>query len=427
MENNASPSVPDPDLSPENSPSGPAGRTQIGTRRINNTPMVIVFVLMVLFLFVVIAVMYSRSKRLIAQDTEKHTSAANQADSIIPKQLAWTQAPVEPTPKPAPTIPPVPPPPAPVEPPADPVNNARMQALQTALSAKPNVEGITLPKTGAATAAGAAGENDPEARKLALLRGILARDREDKAAGETGVAAPQTDITGLSQFDAVNPHRWQTNARIENPTRFVLRTGSVIPGVLISGVNSELPGTIIAQVSQNVYDTPTGQYLLLPQGSRLIGAYSANVGYGQDRVFIAWQRIIFPDGRALDVGSQPGTDGGGYAGFADQVDNHYLRTFGSAILLSAVVGGVSYSQQLAQSVPAANSNLNSSAYSNNGLQQNLSQSLGNVFGNVIAQMIQKNLNVAPTIKIRPGYRFNVLVVKDFEMTPYQDFHYSMAK
>ena len=148
MENNAAPtSIPDPDLSPENSPAGP-GRAQIGTRRINNTPMVIAFVLLVLFLFVVIGVMYSRSKRQIAQNTEQHTSASKQADSIIPKQLAWTQAPVEPTPLPKPT-----PfvqsalPPAPVEPPADPINNARMQALQTALSAKPNVEGITLPKT----------------------------------------------------------------------------------------------------------------------------------------------------------------------------------------------------------------------------------------------------------------------------------------
>ncbi len=425
MENNAPPPASDPDLSPENSPSG-AGRSQVGTRRINNTPMVIIFVLMVLFLFVVIGVMYSRSKRQIAQNTEQHTSAAKQADSIIPKQLAWTQAPVEPTPVPksAPVVPAMLPPPVPPEPPADPVNNARMQALQTALSAKPNVEGIALPKT---TPAAGTGENDPEARKLALLRGILAKDRDDKTAGELGAATPQADLTGLSQFDAVSPHRWQTNARIENPSRFILRTGSVIPGVLISGVNSELPGTIIAQVSQNVFDTPTGQYLLLPQGSRLVGAYSANVGYGQDRVFIAWQRIIFPDGRALDVGSQPGTDGGGYAGFADQVDNHYLRTFGSAILLSAVVGGVSYSQQLAQSVPAANANLSASTYSNNGLQQNLSQSLGNVFGNVIAQMIQKNLNVAPTIKIRPGYRFNILVVKDFEMTPYQDFQYRLAK
>ncbi|MBE7156886.1 MAG: conjugal transfer protein TrbI, partial [Rhodospirillales bacterium] len=421
MENNGSHPVPDPDLAPENSPSG-AARTQIGTRRINNTPMVIIFVLMVLFIFVVMAVMYARSKRQIAQSTEQHTSAAKQADSIIPKQLAWSQAPVleqAPTPVPTPVIQAVLPPPVAVEPPADPVNNARMQALQAALSAKPNVEGVAFPKSGT-TAAAPAGENDPEARKLALLRGILARDRDDKAAGDAGLGAaqpPVADLTGLNQFDAVNPHRWQTNARIENPSRFVLRTGSVIPGVLISGVNSELPGTIIAQVSQNVYDTPTGQYLLVPQGSRLIGAYSANVGYGQDRVFIAWQRIVFPDGRALDVGSQPGTDGGGYAGFADQVDNHYLRTFGSAVLLSAVVGGVSYSQQLAQSVPATNANLSASAYSNNGLQQNLSQSLGNVFGNVIAQMIQKNLNVAPTIKIRPGYRFNVLVVKDFEMIP----------
>ena len=413
---------PDPDLAPENSPgASSAGRT--GTRRINKTPMVIIFVLMVLFLVVVIGVMYSRSQRQITQNTEAHTSAAKQADSIIPKQLAWASPPVEPTPTPRPSSAfPTVPPPTLVQPTPDPLDAARMQALQTALSAKPAVEGIALPKAGGTPAQ----ENDPEARKLALLQGLLARDKEGSTT-DPGTGMPRADLTGLSQFDAADAHRWQTSARIENPTRFMLRTGSVIPGVLISGVNSELPGTIIAQVSQDVYDTPTGQYLLVPQGSRLIGAYSSNVGYGQDRVFIAWQRIVFPDGRALDVGSQPGTDGGGYAGFSDQVDNHYLRTFGSAILLSAVVGGVSYSQQLAQSVPAANANLSASAYSNNGLQQNLSQSLGNVFGNVIAQMIQKNLNVAPTIKIRPGYRFNILVVKDFEMTPYQDFQYRLAK
>ena len=422
MANNDPSLTPDPDLAPENSP-GASNATRTGTRRINKTPMVIVFALMVLFLIVVIGVMYSRSQRQITQNTEAHTSAAKQADSIIPKQLAWASPPVEPTPTPRPlsAVPTAPPPPL-VQPTPDPLDAARMQALQTALSAKPTVEGIALPKTGGTPA----GENDPEARKLALLQGLLARDKEGTGA-DPATGAPRADLTGLSQFDAVDAHRWQTSARIENPTKFMLRTGSVIPGVLISGVNSELPGTIIAQVSQNVYDTPTGQYLLVPQGSRLIGAYSSNVGYGQDRVFIAWQRIVFPDGRALDVGSQPGTDGGGYAGFSDQVDNHYLRTFGSAILLSAVVGGVSYSQQLAQTVPAANANLSASAYSNNGLQQNLSQSLGNVFGNVIAQMIQKNLNVAPTIKIRPGYRFNILVVKDFEMTPYQDFQYHAAK
>ncbi|MBE7157353.1 MAG: conjugal transfer protein TrbI [Rhodospirillales bacterium] len=428
MQNSPLSPVPDPDLAPENSPSASA-RTFAGTRRINNTPMVIVFVLMVLFLFVVIGVMYSRSQRQIARTTEQHTSAARQADNIIPKQLAWKpQAPTPPpvaTPGPTPNLL-VPPAPPAAEPTPDLVDNARMQALLSALSAKSNVEGIALAKPAGAPSSAA---DDPEARRLALFGGMLERTRGDgklPPGADTG-ATPAADLTGLGQFDAVDPHRWRTNAKVENPSRFMLRTGSVIPGVLISGVNSELPGTIIAQVSQNVYDTPTGQYLLVPQGSRLIGAYSANVGYGQDRVFIAWQRIVFPDGRALDVGSQPGTDAGGYAGFADQVDNHYLRTFGSAILLSAVVGGVSYSQQLAQSVPATNQNLSASAYSNNGLQQNLSQSLGNVFGNVIAQMIQKNLNVAPTIKIRPGYRFNILVVKDFEMRPYRDFQYSLAK
>jgi Bacterial conjugation TrbI-like protein len=92
-----------------------------------------------------------------------------------------------------------------------------------------------------------------------------------------------------------------------------LRAGFVIPGVLLSGVNSEVPGTIIA-LAQDVYDNATGTDLLIPQGARLIGSYSANVQYGQSRLFVVWQRIVFPDGRALDIGAEPGTDSAGYAG-----------------------------------------------------------------------------------------------------------------
>jgi type IV secretion system protein TrbI len=97
-------------------------------------------------------------------------------------------------------------------------------------------------------------------------------------------------------------------------------------------MDAELPGTILAQVSQDVYDTATGNYLLIPQGSRLIGEYSNAVQYGQSRIFVAWQRIIYPDGAALDIGAMPGADESGEAGFSDKVDNHFLRIFGSAIL-----------------------------------------------------------------------------------------------
>ena len=87
---------------------------------------------------------------------------------------------------------------------------------------------------------------------------------------------------------------------------------------MISGINSQLPGQVIGQVSQNVYDTPTGKYLLIPQGSRLVGTYSSDVVYGQERVLVAWQRIVFPDGKAMDIGAMPGADSAGYSGFPRQ-------------------------------------------------------------------------------------------------------------
>jgi type IV secretion system protein VirB10 len=101
-------------------------------------------------------------------------------------------------------------------------------------------------------------------------------------------------------------NRWASNSQVEAPSRYQLRAGFVIPGTLISGINSQIPGQIVAQVSQNVFDTATGRYLLIPQGSRLVGAYDSNPVFGQTRALIAWQRIIFPDGKAIDLGAMPG-------------------------------------------------------------------------------------------------------------------------
>jgi type IV secretion system protein VirB10 len=143
--------------------------------------------------------------------------------------------------------------------------------------------------------------------------------------------------------------------------RYEFKTGTVIPGVMVSGVNFDLPGSLIAQVSQNVYDTAIGRSLLIPQGFKLYGVYDSRVVYGQSRVLIAWNRIIFPDGSSVALGAMPGADIAGYAGFHDQVDNHYLRIFGSAVLMSLVTGGMS---------------------------------------------------CKPTLEIRPGYQFNVIVPKD---------------
>jgi len=165
-------------------------------------------------------------------------------------------------------------------------------------------------------------------------------------------------------------------------------------------MESELPGTITAQVAQDVYDTPTGKYLLIPQGSKLFGEYANAIEYGQSRIFVAWQRIIFPNGDALDIGAMPGADAQGEAGFHDQVNNHFLRVFGSALLMSAITGGISLSQpnQNNESAPNAGSVL--------------SAALGQQLGAATSALLERNLSIPPTLKIRQAYSFNVVVVKD---------------
>ena len=214
-----------------------------------------------------------------------------------------------------------------------------------------------------------------------------------------------------------NEDRWQLKSHLQSPkTPFELKTGGVIPGILISGIRSELTGQIIGQVSQDVYDTATGNHLLIPQGTKLIGVYSNDVKFGQDSVLVAWQRLVFPDGKALDIGGMSGTDSAGYAGFRDEVDHHYARIYGSAILMSGIVAGISYSQSRNQS------NQNGIGVPSTG--DILSQALGQQLGQTTSQLIAKNINTAPTINIRPGYQFNVIVTKDLVFKrPYSQFSY----
>lgn len=211
--------------------------------------------------------------------------------------------------------------------------------------------------------------------------------------------------------------RWLLDEQMTAPhSPYELRAGWVIPGVMISGINSDLPGQIVGQVSQDVYDTATGKYLLIPHGTRLVGTYSSDVAYGQEGVMIAWQRLVFPDGKSLDLSSMPGADMAGYSGFRDQTNNHYFRIFGNAFLLSGITAAVGYSQSRDQNSNSTNQAPN--------MNSEMSSALGQVFGQVIAQVVQKNLNIAPTLEIRPGYRFNVTVTKDLVFKkPYQSFDY----
>ncbi|MBO6044107.1 MAG: hypothetical protein J6P47_06615 [Acetobacter sp.] len=221
-----------------------------------------------------------------------------------------------------------------------------------------------------------------------------------------------------------NKDKWKNTAKVESPkSPYMLRTGAVIPAILITGINSGLKGFIEAQVSENVYDTATGKFLLIPQGARLFGAYNNAIVYGQKRVLVMWNRITFPDGKTLDIGSMSGTDFAGYSGLKDQVDNHLLRLFGSALLMSAITAGINLSQQGFMGMHGMYGGYGYGMYGMNSSSV-LSQSLGQGMGEAMQQLFRRNLNIAPTLKIRPGYVLNVMVSKDLIFSkPYRNFDY----
>ena len=189
--------------------------------------------------------------------------------------------------------------------------------------------------------------------------------------------------------------------------------GSVLPAVLISGINSDLPGPILAQVSQNVLDSATGRSVLIPQGSRLIGAYQNASSYGQQRVQIAWQRLIFPNTSSMDLPMMPGADQSGYAGFSDQVDHHYLATFGTAAVMSLISAGQAVGQM---ATLGGGGSYGPYGYYQPNQWAMAGEAAGSAasgqFGSLGQQMIGNGLSRPPTIQIRPGYQFSVIVTED---------------
>ncbi|MFM2083187.1 MAG: hypothetical protein RLY95_5 [Pseudomonadota bacterium] len=187
-----------------------------------------------------------------------------------------------------------------------------------------------------------------------------------------------------------------------------LFAGSVIPAVTVTGVNSELPGDVSAMVRQTVYDSRNPRVVLIPQGTRIVGLYNAGVQYGQQRIMVAWNRLIYPDGRSIDIKGMQGTDGIGQDGLNDQVDNHYMRTFGSALLISLL--GVE--AQLSQ--PQNSSLLTAPSASAQAAGAAASQ-----LNTVGTNLLNKNMNIAPTLSIRPGFAFNVMVNKTMILPAYE--------
>jgi type IV secretion system protein TrbI len=185
-------------------------------------------------------------------------------------------------------------------------------------------------------------------------------------------------------------------------------TRNVIPASLITGIRSDLPGQITAQVTENVYDSPTGRFLLVPQGTRLIGVYDSQVSFGQSRVLLVWTRLIMPNGRSIVLERQPGADAAGYAGLEDEVDNHWGALF-KAALLSTLLG---VGSELGAGSDSGTGN-------NGGLIQALRLGASDSLNQIGQKIVQRNLNIQPTLTIRPGFPVRVIVNHDLVLEPYK--------
>ena len=219
-----------------------------------------------------------------------------------------------------------------------------------------------------------ANETSEQTRKLSFLK-----------------SGPETEI--------YNPHGLQKPV-----SPYQLMAGTIIAASLVTGLSSDLPGFVIGQVTENVYDTVSGRHLLVPQGSRLVGKYDNVVAFGQERALVVWQRIILPDGSSVVIDNLPATDTGGYAGLSDQVDLHTWKLL-KGIALATVLG---VGSQLAF------------GSSDSDLVKALQQSTQSTTNRAGQRLVERNLNVQPTITVRPGWPLRVIVHKDIVLRPYRE-------
>lgn len=259
-----------------------------------------------------------------------------------------------------------------------------------------------------------------EARQAMLTEAVYSGMNiqiDDAALKQTSLtaAAPNRELTMAQQrldhaskdaFLASTHQAGYLNARRELPaSEYELTVGTLIPASLISAVNSDTPGHLMAQVSQHVYDSATGSTILIPQGTRLYGTYDSRVAYGQRRLPVTWSRVNFPDGTKLDIGNMASLDVTGMSGLTGEVNNHYWRLFGQSTLL----GGISGLTQAGVSDGDDDSRSTAESVAD-GVTQQYAET-----GNLL---IRKNMNIQPTIEIDNAEPFYIMVSQDIVLPPY---------
>ncbi len=244
---------------------------------------------------------------------------------------------------------------------------------------------------------------DPGGDALNALRADIASITPNTPA-EAGNSSDAAQTAKLAFLNAKPDDSIYNAHSLQKPASpYQLMAGTVIAASLITGLNSDLPGFVIAQVTEPVYDTVSGKQLLIPQGARLIGKYDARVSFGQNRALIVWQRIIRPDGSSIVIENLPATDQGGYAGLSDEVDNHTWQLVKGIALATLLNVGTELTF----------------GDDENDLVKALQQGFGQTTNRAASQIVERQLNVQPTIKVRPGWPLRVIVQKDLVLEPYK--------
>jgi type IV secretion system protein TrbI len=284
------------------------------------------------------------------------------------------------------------------------------------LTANASPPGIGAPAAGADAAAAAdqgqaARDRLAQEREAARTSRLFANDAQISTASSADAsAAADAPAAGdgagrRTVLDGPVDRRTTTPDRLSSPASpFVLQAGAMIPAALLTGVRSDLPGQVIAQVTENVFDSVTGRFLLIPQGARLVGTYDSQVAFGQNRVLLVWTRLILPNGRSLVLEKLPAGDSQGYAGLQDRVDRHWGTIFGAAALSTVLGIGAQLGQHDHE----------------NTILDALRFGAAGTFNQVGQQAVGKALGIPPSIAIRPGAPVRVMVTRDLVLEPYRN-------
>jgi len=367
-------------------------------RRLNRTALALIFLVVgLLFGGRMVVGLFSRYAEQIRQEERERARLRAPDDALergiigkLPADYTFT------IPPPAPPTDPEPPKEekAPEPPPIDPELLKQLEALRREQEAALNSP-IQFPNANAVSPDPSPGAYPPDHGFISSFGSPVIQDGR-----ELPYDAQQREFFR----DAAHVQPYVRSPFLPPRSPYEIKAGTIIPAALVTPINSDLPGDVIGQVTVNLYDTVMGQHLLIPQGSRLIGRYNSEVLNGHDRALIAWQRLILPNGYSIVLEAMPGTDAAGVAGMADRVDWHAEQLVGATLLSTLIALG---------------GNLAASVDRNSRELSVVAETVAQDASRVGQRVVDRELDRQPTIIVRAGTPFNVLVNKDIEMAPYE--------